>query len=345
MPSAYLSLSQLPIARRTAGEAQFSLALRFSDARWSAGSLRMASAIRGSTSATTSRPAVKAPLVRLGAVGLGAAGLGAVVDMALLGGSREPRRAADVRRRGPLPGGGPPARCASAPVTVGGGGAAGRAGDSRTGLYRWGSTTQLSSWFASSRESRSLCIVVPPGPVEAGAMAPANPGAQRGRVLASDRNASASAGGRARARRTFPRLGGDSDRGGGVADRRVRLNRRTGWSGRTPSASSRAEEHPGRLCQRPDKWLAIGPPQPALQLSQIAAPRSLKYLSTSSPPAGRFTQAPVRRPNSNSAASGFPPWPLSGRGPSHRTNHACQHQDCRCFDPWATPGQSSYPTM
>lgn len=106
----------------------------------------------------------------------------------------------------------------------------------------------------------AMRIVVPAGPVEAGAMAPANPGARRGRVLASDRNASTSAGGRARARRTFPRWDGDSDRGGGVADRRVRLSRWTGWSGLTRSACSRAEEHPGWLCQRPDRrgyWDAV----------------------------------------------------------------------------------------
>jgi len=89
-------------------------------------------------------------------------------------------------------------------------------------------------------------------------MAPANPGAQRGKVLASDKNASTSTGGRARARRTFPQLGGDSDRGGGVADRRVRLSRWTGWSGRTRLASSRAEEQPGRLCQRSDRR-SVGP--------------------------------------------------------------------------------------
>src|SRR5438093_9748837 len=78
-PSAYLSLSQLPIARSTAGEAKFSLAMSLRCERWSASSWRMLSATSGRAAPTTSRAARKAIVSGEGAEGV------AVVVCAFMG--------------------------------------------------------------------------------------------------------------------------------------------------------------------------------------------------------------------------------------------------------------------
>ena len=48
VPSAYLSESQVPMVQHR-GRGVFSLAISFSESRWSASSLRVAAAMRGST--------------------------------------------------------------------------------------------------------------------------------------------------------------------------------------------------------------------------------------------------------------------------------------------------------